>query len=78
MNDSWTANNISRITGAKMDISTSGFVDDSKMIEMLQNDNIFEEIDMGQIDDEERQFFLIDKDTGRAYDIRNENHLQRL
>jgi hypothetical protein len=35
MNDSWTANNISRITGAKMDVSTSGFVDDSKMIEML-------------------------------------------
>jgi hypothetical protein len=33
---------------------------------------------MGQIDDEDRPFLLIDKDTGRVYDIRNENHLSRL
>ena len=78
MNDSWNVNNISRITMPKMDISTSGFVDDSKMMDLLNNDNMFEEIDMGQIDEEERQFFLIDKDTGRAYDMRNEVHLQLL
>lgn len=32
-----------------MDISSSNFIDDSKMMELLQNenDNIFEEIDMG-------------------------------
>ena len=60
MNESWNANNISRITGAggKMDISNSNFIDDSKMMELLQNetgdDNIFEEIDMGQLDEEER------------------------
>lgn len=78
MNDSWNANNISRITGAKMDMSTSGFVDDAKMMEMLQNENLFEEIDMGQIDEEDRQFLLVDKDTGRVYDMRNETHLARL
>ncbi len=61
-----------------MDMSTSGFVDDAKMMEMLQNDNLFEDIDMGQIDDEDRQFLLVDKDTGRVYDMRNETHLARL
>lgn len=42
---------------------------------MLIKDNQFEEIDMGQIDEEEKQFLLIDKDTGRVYDMRNETHL---
>jgi len=48
INESWNANNISRITGAKMD-SSSNFIDDSKMMDLLNNDNdnIFEEIDMG-------------------------------
>lgn len=81
MNESWNAGNISRITGAgKMDISSSNFIDDSKMMELLQNenDNIFEEIDMGQIDEEDRPFLLIDKDTGRVYDMRNETHLKKL
>lgn len=79
MNDSWSANNLSRITGAnKNDVSTSNFIDDSKMLELLQNDNIFDEIDMGQLDEEDKQFLLIDKDTGRVYDMRNETHLQRL
>lgn len=60
--------------------SSSNFIDDSKMMDLLNNDNdnIFEEIDMGQIDEEERQFYLVDKDTGRVYDMRNENQLQRL
>lgn len=37
MNESWNANNISRITGAKLDIdiSNSNFCDDSKMMELL-------------------------------------------
>lgn len=53
ISESWNAGNISRITGARgngagIDISTSNFIDDSKMMDMLyQNDNIFEEIDMG-------------------------------
>jgi D-alanyl-D-alanine carboxypeptidase len=33
---------------------------------------------MGQIDEEERQYLLIDKDTGRVYDLRNEDSLKRL
>jgi hypothetical protein len=67
-------------------------VDDSKIIDLLINnesldnggaggngqDKLFEEIDMGQIDEEERQYLLIDKDTGRVYDLRNEDSLKRL
>jgi hypothetical protein len=68
----------------------SHFIDDSKMIDLLINptdgdesdeslgQNFFEEIDMGQIDEEEKQFLLIDKDTGRVYDLRNEQQLQRI
>ena len=71
---------ISRITGPKgvFDLSTSNFCDDSKMMDLLQSEHIFDEIDMGQIDDEDKPFLLIDKDTGKVYDIRNENHLSRL
>jgi hypothetical protein len=48
INESWNANNMSRITGTRgMDISSSNFIDDSKMMEMLNNDNMFDEIDMG-------------------------------
>jgi hypothetical protein len=32
-------------------------------------------MDMGEIDDEEKQFLIIDKDTGQVYDIRNDMHL---
>lgn len=81
MNESWAANNISRITGLKFEMSSSNFIDDSKMMELLQNEDgqdVFEEIDMGQIDEEDRPFLLIDKDTGRVYDMRNENHLKHL
>ena len=67
----------------------SNFCDDSKMMELLINavdDNedgagdhvLFDEIDMGQIDEEERQYLLIDKDTGRVYDLRNEDSLRRI
>ena len=47
-------------------------------MELLQIENgegTFEEIDMGQIEEEDRPFLLIDKDTGKVYDIRNEDHL---
>jgi hypothetical protein len=33
---------------------------------------------MGEIDDEDKPFLIIDKDSGKVYDIRNENHLQRI
>ena len=33
---------------------------------------------MGELDEEERQYLLIDKDTGKVYDLRNDMHLQRI
>ena len=33
---------------------------------------------MGELDEEERQYLLIDKDTGRVYDLRNENQLEKI
>jgi len=68
----------SRITAIMKKGDMSNFCDDSKIMDMLNNDNIFEEIDMGQLDEEEKQFILIDKDTGRVYDIRNEGLLNKL
>jgi len=35
-------------------------------------------VDMGQIEEEERPFMIVDKDTGKVYDIRNERHVDRL
>ncbi len=35
-------------------------------------------IDMGQIDDEERPFMIVDKDTGHVYDIRRPDHVDAL
>lgn len=34
--------------------------------------------ELGVIEDEEKQFLIIDKDTGKAYDIRNENQIERI
>lgn len=40
---------------------------------------MFEDIDMGQLDcEEEKNFLVIDKETGKIYDIRNEAHLHKL
>ena len=33
---------------------------------------------MGQFDEEDRPFLFIDKDTGRVYDLRDENSIKRL
>lgn len=38
----------------------------------------FIEIDMNVIKDEDKVFLVIDKDTGRAYDMRNERHVENL
>jgi len=53
------------------------------LIDNADNDDghggkLFQEIDMGEIDEEERQYLLIDKDTGRVYDLRNEDSLRRI
>lgn len=57
---------------------TTNFMDDSKLIDFLENDGNFEELDMGQIEEEDKPFLLINKDTGQVYDIRNENVLRRI
>lgn len=51
------------------------FVSDN-LHEFLSEDYL--EVDMGQLKDEERQFMVVDKDTGRVYDIRNDRHVERL
>ena len=56
----------------------TNYLEDSKLMEFLNNDNNFEELDMGEIDDEDKPFILVDKDTGKIYDIRNENVVQKL
>jgi archaellum component FlaC len=47
-------------------------------LDSLAQDGMFQEIDMGELDEEERQYLLIDKDTGRVYDLRNENQLEKI
>jgi len=49
---------------------------DHNLHDYLQDN--YQEVDMGQIDEEERPFMIIDKDTGKVYDIRNEQHVERL
>jgi hypothetical protein len=38
----------------------------------LDDQENYMEVDMGQIDEEERPFMIVDKDTGRIYDVRND------
>ena len=49
-------NNISRITGGTKVLMNdmSNFCDDSKLMDILNNENIFEEIQMGQYDEEDK------------------------
>ena len=35
----------------------------------------FELVDMGEIDEEEHKYLIVDKDSGDVYDIRNVEHL---
>ena len=36
------------------------------------------EVDMGAMPDEEKVFKIVDKDSGRMYDVRNEAHVNHL
>ena len=38
----------------------------------------YSEVDMGQIEEEELPFMIIDKDSGKVYDTRNNKHVERL
>jgi hypothetical protein len=33
---------------------------------------------MGRIDEEDRQYLIVDKDTGDVYDMRNQEHVDYL
>lgn len=35
-------------------------------------------VDMGRIDEEDRQYLIVDKDTGDVYDMRNQEHVDYL
>ena len=49
------------------------------IVDQLNNDrSAFQEFDMGQFEDEEKQFMYIDVQTKKVYDMRNDNHLLKL
>jgi hypothetical protein len=64
--------------GAQPSGNFTDFHRDQNLIDFLDNEEDVLEVDMGQIDEEERPFMIVDKDTGKVYDLRNENHLDRL
>jgi hypothetical protein len=45
------------------------------LAEFLGNEENYLEVDMGQIDEEELPFMIIDKDSGKVYDTRNDKHV---
>ena len=51
---------------------------DQNLADFLDNEANYLEVDMGQIDKEEKPFMIVDKDTGRVYDMRNDRHVDRL
>ena len=44
----------------------------------MGNEENYLEVDMGQIDEEELPFMIIDKDSGKVYDARIDKHVERL
>lgn len=72
---------ISRITLSNPSRKTQGN-DDQNLLKLLKaevdDDMGIDLIDMGQIDDEERPFMIVDKDTGNVYDMRRPDHIDAL
>ena len=72
---------ISRITLTNPSRKTQGN-DDRNLLKLLKavvdDDMGIDLIDMGQIDDEERPFMIVDKDTGNVYDMRRPDHINAL
>jgi len=63
------------------DMKQSAFLDDDRILNYLNNgkeEDDFEEVDMGQIEDEDKQFMIIDKDTGKAYDLRKQGVVNKM
>lgn len=53
-------------------------VNDANLRSFLGNDHEIELVDMGQIDDEDQKYLIVDKDTGNVYDIRKSEHVEHL
>lgn len=66
-----TVDNITRITGFQ-----SQFADDNMGNEYFGDG--YQEIDMGHFEEEEKQFFIYDKDSQQFFDTRKEADLKRL
>lgn len=81
-------NDISRITGNQKMLFGSSLPSevydegkDSNLWNFLKENNLgsdIELVDMGQIEEEDRPFMIVDKDTGNVYDSRNKSHVNRL
>jgi hypothetical protein len=53
-------------------------INDKDLDEFLGNQDNYLEFDMGQLDEEELPFMIVDKDSGKVYDTRNDKHVERL
>ena len=51
---------------------------DETIADFLGNENNYLMVDMGQIEEEDMPFMIIDKDSGKMYDMRNDRHVERL
>jgi len=51
---------------------------DENIADFLGDEKNYLMVDMGQIDEEDMPFMIIDKDTGNMYDMRNDRHVERL
>ena len=70
---------VSAISGIQRQVTQtkSKSSSDIALAEFLGNED-YSEVDMGQIDEEELPFMIIDKDSGKVYDTRNDKHVERL
>jgi hypothetical protein len=53
----------------------------SRLLSVRSNSEYSQDIelvDMGRIDEEDRQYLIVDKDTGDVYDMRNQEHVDYL
>ena len=69
--------NMSSIAGARMTgMGQTSVVNDANLTSVLGNEIIL--VDMGQVDDEDRPYLIVDKDSGKVYDIRKAEHVEHL
>ena len=55
-------------------MSTSSKLIRNRDTQRLETETEMELVDMGRIDEEDRQYLIVDKDTGDVYDMRNQDH----